>query len=371
MLRVTSLTVNWLGDTTPFVRVTEISAQTLMRDATNAVRVSTTVAYTLMRDKTNPVRVTTLQVYVLMSLTEEEAKVPQYMDLPDMERNPYRPDTPIEIGQLSPELDHFMRETQSHIRLQHNLTQVGDTTYPASVMTKLSPTQEFTLGCIGRFFHEDFGLLRARYVQFSQMADTEYLNAPVGLFKSGEGFEWVVTNDYGKSSPLLAVGIMAPFSMPEEGWYGWVIIDGANIASLGVHEYASYEPEGVQGTRYGWYGTGIIGHSESGRVLARQVVRRTRTLQLDPGEAYISLDGFSDAYIHGILEPDLDDLGAQLTDLKCSSRYPRRQQTLQRLLPKRSSRCRQSFLPSPTPLPAKARPALMPTRRYRSGSLPA
>lgn len=317
MLRVTSLTVSWFGDTTPFVRVTEIGAQTLMRDKTNPVRVTTTTAYSLMRDKTNPVRVTTLQVYVLMSLTEEELAVAQYQQLPDMERNPYRPDIPTEeLRSVSPDLEHFFREQQTHHRIQHNLTQVGDTTYPAAVMTKVNPEQEFTLGVIGRFFHEDFGLIRARYVQFSQMAETPFLNAPVGFFKSSETLDWVVTNDYGKSDPMLAVGIMACFTMPPEGWYGWVIVDGGNIASLGVHEYASYESHGGQGVRYGWHSTGILGHSEPSRVLVRQTKKGDSGLQLDPGEAYILVDGFSDAYVVGLTDARITALAEQVEDLQ-------------------------------------------------------
>lgn len=235
---------------------------------------------------------------------------------PIVEINPYRPDVPTEffgIGEDGIFYD-FQRQVQETLRQQHNLTQVGDTTYHWFVLTKVTEDRKWTLGSLGRFYHEDYGIIIGRYVQFDKMIDSNWLGAPCGRLKTTERTEWVVTNDILKSNPDWVMGFSANFDHIEDKQYGWIIVDGTNLYSIRLDQ----ESFPIRDESIVWSSTAKSKTGIAGRSFGRVVVPSESQIDLPPGSSYIRIEGFTDNYyidlLTGNLSGTLDQFQAQLTN---------------------------------------------------------
>lgn len=124
------------------------------------------------------------------------------------------------------------RKLTEIIRRQHEKFAAGDTTFSWELLTRTSSMQLYNLGAIGRFYHPDYGLILARYVQFGAEITAQNLGCPVGLIRNQNLFTWRVTNVFSASDRLLFAGLVGSFSPVAADDYGWVIYQGINIQSL-------------------------------------------------------------------------------------------------------------------------------------------
>lgn len=210
----------------------------------------------------------------------------QLVSGPIPEFNPYKPQVPeslIDIG--GREFFDYIEENQKTLREQHNVTQAGDTTFPHEMIINTHDKQEFTLGAVGRFYHKDYGIIHARYVQFEKMDAALIASAPVGLIKNTASLDWIVTNRLEISHADLVVGITASYTVPADEQFGWVVIDGVNLQPLIV--------EGTNteiGRPYVWSASGKIGPGDSGVVVCRRL-QDGGEQNLLRGRAHIRLEG--------------------------------------------------------------------------------
>jgi hypothetical protein len=215
----------------------------------------------------------------------------------DMERNPYR----AHLGTNQAELQEDFHEQQRILREQHNKTQAGDTTFDYGLLLKSYPNQEFTLGSLGRFFHDDFGIIIARFVQFMGMLEDDWQGQPVGRLKNKDSFvDWVVTNDFDKSDPDLVLGFNFASEPPADGTYGWMVVHGANPASIRVT--TTNLPS--QNAQYTWTQTGGVGLDESGIVLGRRWASSDH-VGLPAGSLFIRIEGRGDADLEAFVRERL------------------------------------------------------------------
>lgn len=122
-----------------------------------------------------------------------------------------------------------------NMRVQHEKNLAGDTTFSWDLLTKTGSTQLYNLGSEGRFYHPDFGVIRAVYVQFTEeMPDATRGGFPVGLLKDQSEFSWRVTSLISKSASSLLIGLAGSFEDIPAGAYGWVITSGPNLQSLKI-----------------------------------------------------------------------------------------------------------------------------------------
>lgn len=231
---------------------------------------------------------------------------------PDVhELNPHRPTIPEEFIDISqPEnaqiFYDFSKEQAEILREQHNLTQAGDTTFPWEALTQVTTQRDFTLGSVGRFFHQDLGLIQARYVQFKGMLDTVHPCVPCGLLNVNTSLRWVVTNDLSRSDSDLVVGLKASFTNPADGEYGWLIVNGANVGSVEV------ESEGrSRGEPLTWSSTGKVSSTAEGRVVGRRIGTQG-TATCPPGTMWVELESSSPASIQVIINESLGGINGDL-----------------------------------------------------------
>lgn len=144
-----------------------------------------------------------------------------------IESNPFAPYLPAGFEILPADAQDFLSDQTDNLRQVHDKNQAGDSTFPADLLFALSTQVQFTLGSTGRFYHETYGLIQARYVQFSQMS-TGPLGAPVGLISGLESY-WQATNDFSASNTRLILGLLCSDRIPQRGEYGWVLQVGANL----------------------------------------------------------------------------------------------------------------------------------------------
>ena len=85
------------------------------------------------------------------------------------EGNPFRPTLPDTPTGLSEEGSRFFREQTESLRLSHTMGQAGDTTFSWELLTETSTTRLYNPGAVGRFYHHTYGILLARYVQFTDI----------------------------------------------------------------------------------------------------------------------------------------------------------------------------------------------------------
>ncbi len=293
-------------------RLTRLQGQAAYGDRTNPIRLSRLQIQSVYGDRTNPIYVSSMAVQGLFSLKEAPEDRITLPAVLDRELNPYRPTLPNEVEELSPILYEFMRESVGTTREQHNLTQAGDSTFPWELLTKIGPQKQFTLGSLGRFYHDDYGLILARYVQFQGMKESKWLTAPVGRLASSRVVDWKVTNDPGLSGPDLAMGILGSFTQPQNGWYGWVITQGANHANLRVLEGEALNQE----QELVWYGDERLRGGGLGRVIGRvrgrvEEVNRFQW-QLTPGTVFIDVEGPSVDSLRAMLGASFEEIESKL-----------------------------------------------------------
>lgn len=203
------------------------------------------------------------------------------------EFNPYRPTIPNEFMDIGDEFYYFTRENQEIIRQQHNLSQAGDTTFPWQMLTECHTEKFVNLGAIGRFYHEAYGVIRARYVKFDQMNQTLNINAPVGLMNSHPTLDWVVTNRLNYSNPFLVVGVIPAYAMPKDGQYGWAVIEGVIPAEV----FISGQTNQIIGQPFVWGESGFVTQEGAGRIIGRRVGNQS-TSRLAPGCLKIEFESF-------------------------------------------------------------------------------
>jgi hypothetical protein len=228
------------------------------------------------------------------------------------EHNPYRPRIPEAMIDLGDDFYNFYEENQNILRQQHNITQAGDTTFPYQLMLKTHSDKQYTLGSLSRFYHEQWGLIHARYVQFDLMAQTTSANVPVGLINNKPQHEWVVTNRFDLSHPDLVVGMTPQLSRPVDGEYGWVIVDGPILQEV-QNESATAEI----GETFAWNSTGAVSNTAAGRVLGRRINKvEEDEIRLPAGTLYICLEGFSLESIRIFIDEVTADFQAALETLQ-------------------------------------------------------
>lgn len=150
----------------------------------------------------------------------------------DYESNPYPPTVPGVVGSLSPDLYQFLGGIIRSLRKQHNVTQAGDTTFSWNDLTKIGNIALYDLGSLGRFLHPNYGIVTARYVQFNTPLAGVWTGSPVGFKNTGQNFNWQATTDFSKSNAKAALGLMASYTLPLDGQYGWVLVSGINLQSV-------------------------------------------------------------------------------------------------------------------------------------------
>lgn len=215
-------------------------------------------------------------------------KIPNVVIQPtNQERNPFAAHLPNDED----EKRIYLEEQQRILREQHNKTQAGDTTFDFHVLLGWNPNKLYTLGSIGRFYHEAYGLIVARYVQFRKMQKTPMQGAPLGRFKNTSALvDWVVTNDYFSSDASLVLGIGFQADIPPDGSYGWAVIQGANPTRIA--STTDRVPE--QGEPYTWTAIGGVGLDAPGKPVARKWGKAKDHL-LPAGALFIEIEQTSPA----------------------------------------------------------------------------
>lgn len=297
-------------------RVTSLKASTYLTRA-EPLRV-TSLRTDIFLTRAEPVRVSTLQVRGWVSLAQaiklgepfgsNEVYTPADVSQkatytapppPVIEVNPYRADVP-NVDQ------------QRILREQHNLIQAGDSTFHWGVLTEVYASANYTLGSLGRFFHDDLGMIHARFVKFTKLTQGAAAGFPVGLDLASKS-KWVVTNQFDRSSPDWIVGIALPYNQLafEGDCFGWVIVDGFVPVELEVENDST---DFLFGTEYGWASTGKVHVNSGGDSLG---TRRTTSQvpNLRVGEFYVEVKDLSLARLQGIISAAQAPLSSQIDSL--------------------------------------------------------
>lgn len=229
------------------------------------------------------------------------------------EHNPYRPTIPESLIELGPDYYDYAKENQEILREQHNLTQAGDTTFPYQLVMDIHDIKHYNLGSIGRFYHEDYGVILARYVMFDEMVEVTTPHCPVGLFstKKIDKLDWRVTNDLSKSGPDLVAGINACFVLPDNGKYGWVIIDGPILQQVKNDSTTQ-----AIGEAFAWSATGSVSNTAAGKVIGRRVNKHKTDLSIRAGQMWVRLESASEGKIRAIIEDATQELQAAVEALQ-------------------------------------------------------
>lgn len=231
---------------------------------------------------------------------------------PMPEHNPYRPRIPEQLIHIGDDYYDFTEENQQILREQHNITQAGDTTFPYQLVIQAHDNKLYKLGSIGRFYHEDYGVSLARYVQFESMTTVEVASCPVGLFKKAKSLEWKVTNDFSLSDPDLVVGVSAAYVTPKNDQYGWVLINGASLQPI-----KNTSTTAEIGESFAWSASGEINNTTAGKILGRRVNKLdTDSTAMLAGQMWIQLESMSVGSINAIFDTRIADISAALADLQ-------------------------------------------------------
>lgn len=239
------------------------------------------------------------------------------------EWNPYRPDIPISIAESDPETYDYMRQQAETIREQHDKIQAGDTTFPWELAVKRSDTADFTLGAVTRFQHADYGMIHAKYVQFS--AEFDYAIRPFVGQESGAA-EWIVTNVIANTNPNAVRGLSMCYNNHPAGQYGWIQIDGPGTFDLEL--ISDTKPESFE--RFTWSQTdprqvNLLAGRAVGYVVDASKVAETldgnnqsyspKHWTLSTANWMVDLTGYTRAYYDSIVADDVASLQAQVDAL--------------------------------------------------------
>lgn len=293
-------------------RVSTLKAHVLL--AGGSTRVSALKLGVYADDKTNGIRVSSFRALAWTSLDQGlhmgpvfgggEVFTPEFtsetvLDIPpapEVEVNPYQAN--------APSVDH-----QRIMREQHNLIQAGDTTFHWGVLTEIYAEPEYNLGSLGRFYHDDLGIIQARFCKFLDFVRAAGAAFPVG-WHSASMERWTVTNQLSKSSADYTVGVAVPYNAAvyDGPCYGWVIVDGLVPAEMDV----LLDSTSISfGTEYGWHATGQVKPAiNTPAVGSRFTVSNVPTLPV--GAFYVQLKELSLARLQGQIATQLAPLTSQL-----------------------------------------------------------
>lgn len=285
------------------------------------VRISTLKLGVFANDYTNGVRVTTMPMGVWASLDQAfyalapfgsgQVFTPDFdiepifesPEPPVIEVNPYRAAEP------NTDLQQILRE-------QHMVNQSGDSTFHWGVLTEIYNEPLYNLGSLGKFYHDDLGIIHARYCRFVDFNLTAAKAVPVGLRKPAN-LPWTVTNQLDLSAANAVLGIALPYDSKINigTWYGWVITEGFVPAEVEVT--ASPKPYPF-GTEYGWAANGKIEQELDSNSVGYRV-KIGGTPSLTPGVFYVNTDtsslGRANGLITARIQPLVDDIAGHETRL--------------------------------------------------------
>lgn len=235
------------------------------------------------------------------------------------ESNPFRPDVPLELEQNWPDTFFYLREQAEVLRAQHNMTQVGDTTFNWSLLTQVTEKPLYTLGCLGRFYHVDYGIIRARYCQFQRQDAQLPVGVPYGRVAGDTTQLWQVTNDISKCNPDSILGLSAAYAKPKDGTYGWIIVDGPNLQSVTISAEEAWLEAGLVWASSGECG---LGSQTDGIDFCRVVNPRLLSvveggkLEAKPGALQVRRKGDSKKRIRGWIEQGLSEVRAEIAPIE-------------------------------------------------------
>lgn len=296
-------------------RVTTTRIGVMANDKTNGIRVTTASIGVHANDKTNGVLATTLRVTAWASLDQGlymggpfgggEVFTPSFTGVSQFAA----PEPPVvEVNPWQAEIPNT--DQQRILREQHNFVQAGDSTFHWGVLVDIYGEAKYTLGSLGRFYHDDYGIIQARFCKFVDFAFTDAKAVPVG-WAAAKREPWVVTNRFDKSSADLATGIVLTYNenLYKSGeWYGWVIVDGIVPAGMEVQLDST---QVMFGTEYAWTATGKVKPAAAGNSLGtRFTVSNVPTLLV--GQFKVQLRELSLSRLQGIITVRLAPLVTQL-----------------------------------------------------------
>ena len=230
------------------------------------------------------------------------------------EPNPWPTTVPVPVEELMA----YLQEQAQTLREQHSLNTAGDTTFSWVLLTQIDTAPRYRVGSLGRFFHPNGSVIRARYCRLGFMEATEWLGAPVGL-ELGEGVApWTVTNSLNKSHLDLVIGLGAWYSSPQSNSYGWVIVEGFSIHGVLCLNNTSI----ALGSPLVWTdGLGVM----SGTVGAGRTLGKVARLplpaegdhwQLSPGTIFVELGSDSKTQITSWITQTIAPLTSQVNALQ-------------------------------------------------------
>lgn len=298
-------------------RVTAAKLGVFASDVTTGLRVTGSRIGVHANDKTNGPRVTKTQLRAWVSFDQGlyfgapfgggEIFAPDFFVSTEYD-SPAPPEVEVNPWQANqPNVD-----TQRILREQHNLLQAGDSTFHWGVLTEIYAEAEYNLGSLGRFYHDVYGIIHARFCKFSDFVPTDSKATPVG-WNAARPELWGVTNQLEKSSPIHTVGVVLAYneSIYDGVSYGWVIVDGLVPAGMQV-EFDS--TEFMFGTEYSWTATGKVKPSAAGYSLGQRF-SVSRDPALRGGEFRVELDKLSLTRLVGLISVAIAPETTRLDDL--------------------------------------------------------
>jgi hypothetical protein len=226
--------------------------------------------------------------------------------LPNIEKNPYASRLPSTTEETS----EYLHEQQRILREQHNITQAGDTTFDYGLLFQLYAREEFNLGSLGRFKHDQFGIIHARFCKLSGFIESTAQGKPVGWLQSRTSVDWVVTNDFSKSNSDLLAGICFFYDLPSDDMYGWVAVNGPNI---GIIRLTDDEIPQIDDP---------LGWTESHRLAAGtnwstlRLVAELGEPFIRPGQGFIRVERITENLIQELIDDNLGPVNESIGNLQ-------------------------------------------------------
>ena len=243
-----------------------------------------------------------------------------------LEWNPYRPDVPRELAETDPALYEYLREQAEITREQHEATQAGDTTFPWQMIATQGTTKTQTLGSLTRFFHETYGLMQGRYIEYSRHWSGAHQHPWVG-HDSTKQSDWMAIDGGQRTMSPRVIGWSGPYDTNLANKFGWALTQGRGPEDITI--VADTRP--VAGKRFTWDpsdpSVGVIGPGPAvGMILtmanaaANGTPRNGRFAWTIPaGDWYIDVEGVTDEYIATATTGSLDDIRARLDAVEAAA----------------------------------------------------
>lgn len=202
--------------------------------------------------------------------------------------NPYPIEVPPSVSGQSRALYEFLNQLLDTLRVEHNRTQAGDTTFPWQELLRVDKEPRYTLGSQGRFHHESLGILLGRYVLFSEVDESLPTNTPWAVISGRDAFSWRVTNIRRAYNQSLISGVNVHDQLPPKDYYGWLMTEGPNLTDLHLQPGSNLD----DGDFLSWYDGGLL-ISVDTEALAFATVYNRKLIQSDtckPGSIFLSSD---------------------------------------------------------------------------------